>query len=177
MDVRWTTTEELIWGDEAHPWVRPGRLFNAGPGGYKLPAFNDTPRQFNVRLLSGVDNKVSPSESPRALPYVHFARTARASDMIFSLFSSASRALQVAVHSSKAVGEPPFFLGASVFFAIKNAIAAARTDHLGTTGEKHFRLYSPATTERIRMACGDSIAAQAIGDTANAADFQAKGSF
>mmetsp|Transcript_23214 Transcript_23214/g.63722 ORF Transcript_23214/g.63722 Transcript_23214/m.63722 type:complete len:627 (-) Transcript_23214:691-2571(-) len=136
----WTTTEELIWGDEAHPWVRPGRLFNAGPGGYKLPAFNDTPRQFNVRLLSGVDNKV-------------------------------------AVHSSKAVGEPPFFLGASVFFAIKNAIAAARTDHLGTTGEKHFRLYSPATTERIRMACGDSIAAQAIGDTANAADFQAKGSF
>mmetsp|Transcript_23216 Transcript_23216/g.63765 ORF Transcript_23216/g.63765 Transcript_23216/m.63765 type:complete len:148 (-) Transcript_23216:691-1134(-) len=140
MDVRWTTTEELIWGDEAHPWVRPGRLFNAGPGGYKLPAFNDTPRQFNVRLLSGVDNKV-------------------------------------AVHSSKAVGEPPFFLGASVFFAIKNAIAAARTDHLGTTGEKHFRLYSPATTERIRMACGDSIAAQAIGDTANAADFQAKGSF
>lgn len=25
----------------------------------------------------------------------------------------------VAVHSSKAIGEPPFFLGASVFFAIK----------------------------------------------------------
>jgi len=52
------TTEELIWGDEAHPWVRPGRLFTAGPGGYKIPAFNDTPQQFNVRLLSGVGNKV-----------------------------------------------------------------------------------------------------------------------
>jgi len=55
---RWVTTEELIWGDEAHPWVRPGRLFTAGPGGYKIPAFNDTPQQFNVRLLSGVGNKV-----------------------------------------------------------------------------------------------------------------------
>jgi xanthine dehydrogenase/oxidase len=31
-----------------------------------------------------------------------------------------------AIHSSKAVGEPPFFLGASVFWAIKEAVAAAR---------------------------------------------------
>ena len=31
-----------------------------------------------------------------------------------------------AIHSSKAVGEPPLFLGASVFFAIKHAIEAAR---------------------------------------------------
>lgn len=39
--------------------MKPGRLLNAGPGGYKLPAFNDAPRQFNVRLLSGADNKVA----------------------------------------------------------------------------------------------------------------------
>ena len=31
-----------------------------------------------------------------------------------------------AVHSSKAVGEPPLFLGASVFWALKDAVAAAR---------------------------------------------------
>ena len=31
-----------------------------------------------------------------------------------------------AIHSSKAVGEPPFFLGASVFWAIKDAIRSAR---------------------------------------------------
>jgi xanthine dehydrogenase/oxidase len=31
-----------------------------------------------------------------------------------------------AVHSSKAVGEPPFHLGASVLFAIKDAIYACR---------------------------------------------------
>jgi len=33
-----------------------------------------------------------------------------------------------AVHSSKAVGEPPFHLGASVFFALKDAVYAARRD-------------------------------------------------
>jgi hypothetical protein len=48
----WSTTEELMWGDADHAWVRPaGRLFTQGPGTYKLPAFNDTPREFNVRLM------------------------------------------------------------------------------------------------------------------------------
>ena len=32
------------------------------------------------------------------------------------------------VYSSKAVGEPPFFLGASVFFALKEAAYAARVE-------------------------------------------------
>lgn len=57
-----------------------------------------------------------------------------------------------AIHSSKAVGEPPFFLASSVFFAIKDAIMAARAE----TGHKEwFPLDSPATPERIRMACLD----------------------
>lgn len=59
-----------------------------------------------------------------------------------------------AVFSSKAVGEPPLFSGAAVFFAIKEAIAAARKDE--GLGPK-FRLYSPATAARIRMACQDKI--------------------
>lgn len=104
----WSTIEELIWGDGEHAWVQPpGRLFTQvcrgtksssalgarfdmttvrlqGPGTYKPPAFNDCPREFNVRLMSHADNKVC-------------------------------------VHSSKAVGEPPFFLGAGVYFAIKKA--------------------------------------------------------
>ena len=58
------------------------------------------------------------------------------------------------IHSSKAVGEPPFFLGASVFFAIRDAVKAARLDS-GFT--EHFRMDSPATSERIRLACADSI--------------------
>ncbi|WVZ57391.1 hypothetical protein U9M48_007782 [Paspalum notatum var. saurae] len=59
-----------------------------------------------------------------------------------------------AIHSSKAVGEPPFFLGASVLFAIKDAIFAARAEegHLDW-----FPLDNPVTPERIRMACVDSI--------------------
>ncbi|KAK7072768.1 hypothetical protein SK128_010082, partial [Halocaridina rubra] len=52
------------------------------------------------------------------------------------------------------VGEPPLLLAASVFYAIKDAIAAARADAgLGQV----FRLDSPATVERIRMACHDFI--------------------
>lgn len=56
------------------------------------------------------------------------------------------------LYSSKAVGEPPLFSAASVFFAIKEAIGEARKD-VGLEGG--FRLDSPATAARIRMACQD----------------------
>lgn len=52
------------------------------------------------------------------------------------------------------MGEPPLFLAASVFFAIKEAIKAARAD-AGVPLE--FHLDSPATSARIRMACEDHI--------------------
>ncbi|KAJ9595230.1 hypothetical protein L9F63_013467, partial [Diploptera punctata] len=64
-----------------------------------------------------------------------------------------------AVYSSKAVGEPPLFLASSIFFAIKEAILAARTER-GLKGT--FRLDSPATAARIRMACADEITAKVI---------------
>lgn len=52
----------------------------------------------------------------------------------------------------QAVGEPPLFLAASVFFAIKEAIASARKER----GEEEvFLMDSPATCERIRLACSD----------------------
>uniref|UniRef100_A0A3B4XUX8 Xanthine dehydrogenase/oxidase n=1 Tax=Seriola lalandi dorsalis TaxID=1841481 RepID=A0A3B4XUX8_SERLL len=57
-----------------------------------------------------------------------------------------------AIFSSKAVGEPPLFLAASVFYAIKDAISAARAE-AGISGP--FRLDSPASAERIRNACSD----------------------
>lgn len=59
-----------------------------------------------------------------------------------------------AVYSSKAVGEPPLFSGAAVFFAIKEAIVAARKEE-GL--DEKFTLNSPATAARIRMACQDGI--------------------
>jgi len=58
-----------------------------------------------------------------------------------------------AVHSSKAVGEPPLFLGSAAFWATKSAIYEARKEE-GLTG--HFVLDSPCTSERIRVACTDS---------------------
>lgn len=59
-----------------------------------------------------------------------------------------------AVYSSKAVGEPPLFLASSIFFGIKDAIAAARKEE---NLDPHFYLRSPATSSRIRMACQDAI--------------------
>jgi len=59
-----------------------------------------------------------------------------------------------AIFSSKAVGEPPLFLGSSAFFAIKDAIKAAREDY-GLKGA--FRLDSPASPERIRLTCRDQL--------------------
>ena len=46
----------------------------------------------------------------------------------------------------QAVGEPPFFMAASAFFAIKDAVASARKDH---GDPAFFRLNSPASSERL----------------------------
>ena len=56
--------------------------------------------------------------------------------------------------SPQAVGEPPLFLAASIFFAIKDAIRAARAQHADNPKEL-FQLDSPATPEKIRNACVD----------------------
>lgn len=121
-----------MWGDREHPWIRPGQLFSAGPGTYKIPAFGDVPHRFQVKLLD---------DSPNPC----------------------------AIHSSRAVGEPPFFLGASAFFAARRAAAAARSAHdsnrnsntssSGSEGGTNnwFALDSPASSERLRMACVDDI--------------------
>lgn len=114
----WSTMEELVWGDSDHRWVRPGQLFTKGPGTYKIPAFNDVPKDFRV-YLSDTENKFC-------------------------------------VHSSKAIGEPPFFLGASGFFAIHEAINAFRRPLFPR--HDFFMMDLPATTERIRMSCPDAIA-------------------
>ena len=60
---------------------------------------------------------------------------------------------------TQGVGEPPLFLAASVFFAILNAVNAARRD----AGQSEpVTMDSPATCERIRMACTDSITEQVM---------------
>ncbi|CAL8390661.1 unnamed protein product [Boreogadus saida] len=56
----------------------------------------------------------------------------------------------------KAVGEPPLFLAASVLLALKDAVVGARSE-AGLSGP--CRLDSPATPERVRLACQDRFTA------------------
>ncbi|XP_077868568.1 xanthine dehydrogenase-like [Saccoglossus kowalevskii] len=58
-----------------------------------------------------------------------------------------------AVFSSKGVGEPPLVLAASVLFVVKEAIRSVRMETNGDYTD--FKLDTPATAQKIRMACGD----------------------
>jgi xanthine dehydrogenase/oxidase len=137
------TMEELVWGDSAHPWVRPGYLQTRGPGTYKLPTANDVPIQMHIELWKGGQNSK-------------------------------------AIFSSKGVGEPPLFMGATVFFAIKDALQSARVENLGPeAAHRPFVLHSPATSERIRMAACDDLTEtfKKPGEKAERGQFQTLGSF
>ena len=50
------------------------------------------------------------------------------------------------LYSSKGIGEPPFLCGASVFFAIKSAVLAARADR-GVKGV--VKLATPAIPSNV----------------------------
>jgi xanthine dehydrogenase/oxidase len=113
-------------------WLRngpmAGNLFTRGPGAYKIPGFRDIPQEFNVSLLKDVE-------------------------------WTQLRTIQ----RSRGVGEPPLFMGSAVFFAIRDALREARRAEgvAATEGENDspglLRLESPATVERIRLACEDEI--------------------
>ena len=58
------------------------------------------------------------------------------------------------IQRSRGVGEPPLFMGSAVFFAIRDALKAARREW-GV--HEVLNLRSPATPERIRVSCADPI--------------------
>ncbi|KAI9933030.1 hypothetical protein MW887_009284 [Aspergillus wentii] len=58
------------------------------------------------------------------------------------------------IQRSRGVGEPPLFMGSAVFFAIRDALKAARKQW-GV--DEVLKLQSPATPERIRVSCADPI--------------------
>ena len=58
------------------------------------------------------------------------------------------------IQRSRGVGEPPLFMGSAVFFAVRDALRAARKEW-GV--EDVLSLRSPATVERIRISCADPI--------------------
>ncbi|CAF4000431.1 unnamed protein product [Rotaria sordida] len=71
-------------------------------------------------------------------------------DLRVSLLSDSSNPR--AIYSSKGIGEPPILLATSAFFALKQACMAYRQDQ---GFQDYFTLHSPATVERLRMACAD----------------------
>jgi xanthine dehydrogenase/oxidase len=85
----------------------------------------------------------------------------------------------VAVHSSKAVGEPPFFLGTTVFYAIKDAVGTFRAEAAGM--DEYFEFRMPGTSERIRMMVNDTLGMKAkvamLGDEKEAKKYQTQGSY
>lgn len=46
----WLTTEELVWNEQ-------GRLLSNNPATYKIPAINDTPKDFRVALVPDAPNR------------------------------------------------------------------------------------------------------------------------
>ena len=70
------------------------------------------------------------------------------------------------MQSSKGIGEPPLFLGSTVFFALREAVVAARRmNGKGVGGEDGvWNLDSPATCERLRLAVGDELVERARTD-------------
>jgi xanthine dehydrogenase large subunit len=96
----WLTTEELVWNEQ-------GRLLSNNLATYKIPAINDTPKDFRVALVPDTPNR------------------------------------EHTIYNSKAVGEPPFMLGISVWSAIKDAISSLSDYQLSPV------LDTPATPERV----------------------------
>jgi xanthine dehydrogenase/oxidase len=111
-------------------WTRSGQLFTQGPGTYKIPGFSDIPQIFNASMLRY-------DEDGKPLTWNHLR----------------------SVQSSKGIGEPPLFLGSTVFFALREAVKAARD--MNGKGSESWALDSPATAERLRLAVGDDLVERA----------------
>jgi xanthine dehydrogenase/oxidase len=129
------TTEESLW-------VRStGGLATKGPGNYKIPGFRDVPQVMNISLLKDVE-----WENLRTIQRSRGVGKFKLYPHSFGTITNAH------------TGEPPLFMGSCVFFAIRDALKAARAQ-FGETSVLH--LQSPATPERIRISCADPIVKRA----------------
>ncbi|KAI0134904.1 xanthine dehydrogenase [Daldinia grandis] len=110
-------------------WTREGEIFTKGPGTYKIPGFSDIPQIFNISMLKH-------DSEGNAISWKHLR----------------------SIQSSKGIGEPPLFLGSTVFFALREAVKAAREMN-GVT--EPLVLNAPATAEKLRLAVGDEFVKRA----------------
>ncbi|KAF1982852.1 hypothetical protein K402DRAFT_466465 [Aulographum hederae CBS 113979] len=114
-----------------------GTLLTRGPSTYKIPSFASIPQIFNTSFL-----RTDLSGNPISWKELR------------------------SVQSSKGVGEPPLFLGATVWFALREAVRSAWVGNRGGGGDgdnggkelgEWKGLECPATCERLRQAVGDGI--------------------
>ncbi|KAL0936321.1 xanthine dehydrogenase [Colletotrichum truncatum] len=110
-------------------WTKSGELFTKGPGTYKIPGFSDIPQEFNISTLQH-DSEGNPISWTKL------------------------RSIQ----SSKGTGEPPLFLGSTVFFALREAVKAAREMNNVKTP---LILNAPSTAEKLRLAVADDLVRRA----------------
>ncbi len=100
-----------------------GVLLSDRPWNYKPPFSKDIPIDFRVTLKKSKQQTASENTRPG----------------------------NAAVKSSKGIGEPPFVLALSVFFAIKQAVMAARKER---DLDPWFEMDAPATVRKIKEHCG-----------------------
>ena len=104
-------------------YTSDGALYSDGTWDYKPPGTKSVPISFNVRL-----HQTTRYHPVTGLPLDY-----------------------ASVNGSKGLGEPPLVLAATVFFAVKHAIAAARRDRGDTSWPE---LTVPATPGRVQDAIG-----------------------
>jgi len=139
----WCCLEELVWGDAAHPWVPPGTLHTRGPGARPLPHEPSPQGRPPVRPpVVCCGGGVTPNAFARAGTYKIPTVNDIPLDLRVTLLRDAPCAQTPLVHSSKAVGEPPLFLGASVFFALKARARSCSLVPFGSCARPSLMSYS-----------------------------------
>jgi hypothetical protein len=176
-------------------WLKNGAIFTAGPGNYKIPGFADIPQKMHVSLLKDAEwPNLGSIRSSKGIgvssvqicahmfrvpgPESRFvSRGPRVHRLLAPLRARERGCFSPSADSSPkplpSHQEPPFFLGCSVFLALRYALKAAReanaaaaaaaTAHTDSASEPplaplEFRL--PLTSERIRLGAGDRLARQ-----------------
>uniref|UniRef100_A0A8R1DVT0 FAD-binding PCMH-type domain-containing protein n=2 Tax=Caenorhabditis japonica TaxID=281687 RepID=A0A8R1DVT0_CAEJA len=128
-------------GESLNPAIDIGQIEGAFIQGYGLFTMEEIKiRPDGIRLTRGPGTYKIPSadDVPK--------------NFNVSLLGNSSN--KMGIFSSKAIGEPPLFLGSCAFFAIREAVRAYRVQN----GKKEYFVFnSPSTPERIRMACEDFV--------------------
>ncbi|VDM49917.1 unnamed protein product [Toxocara canis] len=128
-------------GDSLNPAIDIGQIEGAFLQGYGLFTMEEV--------------KIGPDGTRRTRgPATYKIPSADDCPRVFNVKFLKGSANKVGVFSSKGLGEPPLFLGSSALFAIREAIRAFRIEH---GKSDYFRMDSPATAEKIRLLCEDSI--------------------